>query len=318
MKKLMTIVALLCAFAFQVNAQTPDAEKLQKEIAKTVKQADKHPKNGKMQLRAAHAFLSDTLNFHRDVDRALTYANRALKIAQEHPAPQDTLLALSYETLGMIYWLGKQDMATAVDYFEMAIDAYEVELGRFDPVTNGSKLIYGWMMAVAQPSRGFPKIMEAFADNGRAPQDKRILNMEHANISVEMALEMLIGELRQHFREALPMLFIDGKKYYIVQTGRWNMESPLVGWMAQGMTTQEDDDDTTETYDTVLCGEDGQFIVLTEDDKDKRKLQFNFKYTRNNRQYLQFNDGEARIWFFNPDVYNHILTKFREYKAANP
>ncbi len=315
MKRIITITALLCAFAFQVNAQTPDAEKQQKEITQKVKQADKHPKNGKLQLNAAHAFLSDTLNFHRYVDRALTYANRALKIAQEHPAPQDTLLALSYETLGMIYWLGKQDMATAVDYFEMAIDAYEVELGRFDPVTNGSKLIYGWMMTAAQPSRGFPKIMEAFADNERAPQDKRIRNMEHANISVEVALEMLIAEQTQRFRYALPMVYIDGKKYYIVQTGTWNMESPIVGWMAPGMMTTEADDDTTD--DTILCSDDGQFTVLTEADEDKRQLLFNFKYTRNNRQYLQFNDGEARIWFFNPDVYNHILTKFREFKAAN-
>ena len=113
----MTIVALMCAVAFQVNAQTTNVEELLKAIEQKVKQADKHPKDGKMQLTAAYAILSDSLSGNRDMDRALTYANRAMKIALEHPARQDTLLGLSYEALGMIY-LGKQDMATAIDFYD--------------------------------------------------------------------------------------------------------------------------------------------------------------------------------------------------------
>ena len=314
MKKIMTIVALMCAVAFQVNAQTTNVEELQKAIEQKVKQADKHPKDGKMQLTAAYAILSDSLSGNRDMDRALTYANRAMKIALEHPARQDTLLGLSYEALGMIY-LGKQDMATAIDFYEMALDAFDVELGRFDPVTNGTKLIYGWLMVGAQPSRGFPKILEAIYDNERAPQDKRIKNMDQANITLEAALEMLLAEQTQRFRYALPMLYIDGKKYYIVQTSTWNIERPIVGWMAQGLMPAETKDDTAKKDDSILIGDDGQFLVLTEADKDERQLLFNFNYSRQNRHYLQFNDGEARLLFFNPDVYNQILTKYREFKS---
>ena len=310
----MTIMALICAVAFQVNAQTTNVEDLLKTIEQKVKQADKHPKDGKMQLTAAYAILSDSLSGNRDWDRALNYANRAMKIAVEHPAPQDTLLGLSYEALGMIY-LGKEDMATALDFYEMALDAFDVELGRFDPVTNGTKLIYGWLMTAAQPSRGFPKILEAIYDNERAPQDKRIKNMDQANITLEAALEMLLAEQTQRFRYALPMLYIDGKKYFIVQTSKWNIERPIVGWMAQGLMPSEAKDDAAKDDDSILIGDDGQFLVLTEADKDKRQMLFNFNYSRLNRHYLQFNDGEARIMFFSPDVYNQILTKYREFKS---
>ena len=306
-------MALICAVAFQVNAQTTNVEDLLKTIEQKVKQADKHPKDGKMQLTAAYAILSDSLSGNRDWDRALNYANRAMKIAVEHPAPQDTLLGLSYEALGMIY-LGKEDMATALDFYEMAMDAFDVELGRFDPVTNGTKLIYGWLMTAAQPSRGFPKILEAIYDNERAPQDKRIKNMDQANITLEAALEMLLAEQTQRFRYALPMLYIDGKKYFIVQTSKWNIERPIVGWMAQGLMPSEAKDDAAKDDDSILIGDDGQFLVLTEADKDKRQMLFNFNYSRLNRHYLQFNDGEARIMFFSPDVYNQILTKYREFK----
>ena len=314
MKRIMAIIALICAVTFQVNAQTTNLEELQKTIEQKVKQADKHPKDGKMQLTAAYAILSDSLSGNRDWDRALTYANRAMKIAVEHPAPQDTLLGLSYEALGMIY-LGKEDMATALDFYEMAMDAFDVELGRFDPVTNGTKLIYGWLMMGAQPSRGFPKILEAIYDNERAPQDKRIKNMDQANITLEAALEMLLAEQTQRFRYALPMLYIDGKKYFIVQTSKWNIERPIVGWMAQGLMPSEAKDDAEKSDDSILIGDDGQFLVLTEADKDKRQMLFNFNYSRLNRHYLQFNDGEARIMFFSPDVYNQILTKYREFKS---
>ena len=96
MKKIiMTLAAVLCcAMTTTVNAQNEEEEALKELEAKT-KLADKNPTNGKMQYEAATACISDALGEKKDYDRALTYANRALKIAQEHPAPQDTLKGLS-------------------------------------------------------------------------------------------------------------------------------------------------------------------------------------------------------------------------------
>lgn len=313
-KSLLVVLALMCAAAFQVNAQTPDVEKAQKVIEQNMKLADKNPKDGKMQLKAALTILNDTLTGKRDLDLALTYANRALKIAKECPAPKDTLLGLTCQTLGFIY-MGKQDMDKSIDFLERALDAFEVELGRLDPVTNGSKLIYGWIITGSSPSRGFPKIMEAMFDNERAPQGKRIENMEEANISLEMALEMLMSEQTERFRYALPAIYIDSKRYYILQTAIWNMESPVVGWMVQGMIASGAKENEKDD-DTILIDDDGQFRILTDADNDKRQLLFKFNYSMQNRNMLEFNEGEARMLFLNQEYYNNILGKFREFKAS--
>ena len=316
MKRIMTIVALMCAVAFQVSAQTADIEKLLKEIEQKVKLADEHPKDGKMQLNAAYAMTLDTLGEKRDFDRALTYANRALKIAQECPAPKDTLLALTCEQLGLIY-MAKQDLEKSMDFYEKALDAYEVELGRFDPVTNGNKMVYGWIMAALQPSRGFTKVKEAMDDNARAPQDKRIQNMDEANIAVEMALELLIADQSKQFQHALPTIVVDGKRYFILQTDFWNMERPIVGWIAQSLMSSDAKDKETKEDDTILYSEDGTFKVLTEADEDQRKPQFNARYFKNNRNQLELDDGDARMQLLSDEAYNQVLAKYREFRAAN-
>ena len=310
----MTIVALMCAVAFQMNAQTTNVEKLQKEIEQKVKQADKNPKNGKMQYQAAMALINNELEEKKDFDRALTYANRALKIAREHPAPQDTLLGLSCMSLGMIY-LGKQNFANANDYFEMAMDAFEVELGRDDPVTNGTKLVYGGMMLGPQAARGFTKVQEAMFDNSIAPKDKRINNMDEANILLEMALEMLIAQQTDYFRYALPMITMDGKKYLIVQTADWNMERPLVGWQQQNLKRTKEERESFEGDDVLICDESQQFMVLSEEEKEKRNMTFNFYHKVMNPRHLETNEGDTRIWFLTPATYNNLLTKYREYKS---
>ena len=308
MKRIVTLV-LMCAMAFQMNAQTANVEKLLKEAEQIAKLADQNPDNGKMQLNAARAFVNNSLGEDSNFDRALVYANKALKLAQEHPAPQDTLLALTCQTLGLIY-MGKQDIGNAMDFYEKSLDAFEVELGRLDPVTNGHKLIFGWMAIAAQPSRAFGKILEAIHDNAKAPQDKRIQNMEEAAIILEMALEMAIAEQTRDFRHALPVITIDGNPYIIVQTGSWNIERPVVGWMSLSGLEQGSADEN----ETILFGQDGRLTVLSEEDQDKRQLMFNCEYSVNNPLMLELNEGDARLCNFTPDVYNQILEAFREFK----
>ena len=183
MKKILTtLVAILCcAMTTTVHAQDK-VEQALKQAEQKAKLADENVENGKMQYEAAVSFISDDLGEKKDLDRALTYANRAFKISQERPAPQDTLKGLTCYALGMIY-MWKQSWENCFDYLEMAMDAFQEELGRYDPVTNGTKLVYGYFMAGAQPLRAFPMIQEAFTDNSMTPQDKRIENMDMAFIA---------------------------------------------------------------------------------------------------------------------------------------
>ena len=313
MKKiLMTFAAVLCC-AMTLMAQE-SVEQALKAAEEKAKLADKHPKDGKMQLRAAEALVFNELGEKKDYDRALTYANRALKIALEQPTPTDTLKGLSYYTLAQIF-MAKQSNENAMDYFEMAMDAFEQELGKDDALTNGTKLIYSYLTLKNQPFRAFPKILEAFYYNSIAPKDKRIENMDEANILLEMALEMLVADYTIMFRHALPMIEYNGKKCLVVQSSDWNMERPLVGWLVPNFMRTEEENDEFDGDETILCDDDYQFFVVSEEDKEKRTLVFNFKHYIRNPRKLESNEGEARIWFLNQETYNQVLTKFREFKA---
>ena len=308
-------MALICVVAFQANAQESQEEAL-RSAEKTAKLADKHPKDGKMQLRAADAFVFDELGDKKDFDRALTYANRALKIAMEQPVPKDTLKGLSCYTIGQIY-LGKEDYENAADYFEKAMDAFEVELGKEDPLTNGTKFIYSYMMVMnGQAFRAFPAIQESFYYNSIAPQDKRIENMDDANIAMEMALELLISTYTRIYRYALPLIEYEGKKYLVVQGTDWSMEQPLVGWLVPSTLRTEEEDDAFEGNDLILCDDNLQFLVVPEENKEKCTLVVNFRHYLRNPRKLESNEGDARLWFLDEDTYNQVLTKFREFKAS--
>ena len=313
MKRIMTIVALMCAVAFQANAQNEVVEKALKDAEEKVRLADKNPKNGKMQLRAAEALLNDELGDKKDLDRALTYAERAQKIAEKQTVLKDTLLGLTYYHLTMIY-LGKKDWEKTFNYGEKAMDALEKELGRHNPLTNGTKLIFGGIMMGAQPVRAFPYIQEAFYDNAFTPENERIENMDEANILQELALEFLIEDYTKRFRYALPMITYEGKKQLLVQTDDWNMERPLVGWMASRLLDTDEESEKTKGDDIILCDDSLKFTVIPYEERKKFEFVFNFRQKFKTPRKLDFNENEARIWFLNPDYYKNLLTAYREFK----
>ena len=310
----MTLAAVLCCAMAMMAQDTP--EQLLKEAEAKAKLADKNPKNAKMQLEAASAFIFNQLGEKKDYDRALIYANRALKLSQEHPAPQDTLQGNTCLALGLIY-LGKQDMEKAVDFFLKATDGFQTELGRYDPVTIGSKFLYGWMMMQSQPFRGFPMIQEAMVDNSFAPNDKRIENMEEANIALELALEMIIAEHTKRYRYAVPVIYLDSTMYYLVQTSDWNMERPLVGWMVPSFLNENENENDDEVHDpAIIVDDNGRFRVLSEEELKKSPLTFSFRHDVNNPKRLEYNEGDSRLLFLQPDGYNSLLNDYRKFKES--
>ena len=316
MKKILTtlIIAILCcAMTTTVHAQDK-VEQALKLAEQKAKFADENMENGKVQYEAAVSFISDDLGEKKDLDRALIYANRAFKIAQEHPAPQDTLKGLTCYALGMIY-MWKQSWENCFDYMEMAMDAFQEELGRYDPVTNGTKLVYGYFMAGAQPLRAFPLIQQAFTDNSMAPQNKRIENMDMASILQSIALEMLIADYTKRMSHAVPAVIHEGKSYYVIQTKDWNMERPLVGWTVPSMLRTDAENASFKGDDLILCDDNFQLFVVPEEEKEKYNLNFSFLHQVRNPRQLQIKDGSSYIWFLNDQSYNDILKKYREFKS---
>jgi hypothetical protein len=212
--------------------------------------------------------------------------------------------------------MGKQSYDNFLDYMEMAMDGFQEELGRYDPVTIGTKLAWGSFMMGPQPLRAYSKILDAFNDNENAPQDKRIEKMEEANILQELALEMVIAEQTKRFRYALPLIFKDGERYYIVQTKYWNMERPLVGWQAQKeLATDEESENATD--DLILCDDHFNFIAVPKEEKDKYSFQCYFGHKVWNPRKLETNEGDSRLFFLTPDTYKKVLEGFRAFKANN-
>lgn len=312
MKQLLTLVAFMCAVAFQAKAQTSVEQALQ-EAEKKAALADQNPTDGKLQYQAAFQFISDVLGDKRDPDRALTYANRALKIAQAQTELKDTLKGLTYYTLAYIY-IQKKEYQNASDFAEMAIDAFQQELGRNDVLTIGTKLIFGnFMIYGGQPFRFFPKVLESFIDNQMAPKDKRIENMDEANIMQEFAIERLIAEYTYYFRHVVPIITYEGKPYLIVQTPDWNMERPIVGWRVASIMRTEEEQATYQGDDIILFG-NNEFKVIPFAEREKVNLTFQFVQYISDPRHLLTHEGEARLWFLNPESHQEILTKYREFK----
>ena len=301
MKKIfMTFAAILCCATSVVNAQS-SVEDLLKSAEQKAKLADKNPENGKMQYQAAMAFIADGLGQKKDFDRAQTYAYRAYQIAQDHPAPQDTLKGLSCNALSLIY-MGKQSWDIAYDFMDLTMDAFEEELGKSNPATNGIKLTYGNLMLKAQT----------------APMSQHINNMNQAGIVQEMSIEMYIAEMSKRYHNCIPRIYVDCKPYYIVQTPDWNIERPLVGWMVSGLLRPESEKAAAyQASPIIVCDENYQFTVVPMEEKDKYGLDYYFTHQLANPHYLDFRDCSAGIIFFNPVNFDRIITKYREFKAAN-
>ena len=313
--RLVLAIFSCCAMTTVVNAQNT-VEDLLKAAEQKASLADKNPTNGKMQYEAAKAFIYNDLGEKKDYDRALIYANRAYKIALDHPAPLDTLKGLSCHALSWIY-MGKQSWDNAFDFMDMTMDAFEEELGQFDPVTNGTKLTFGYMMLGAQPVRGFNRIQEAFRNNDLAPQYKRIDNMMQAGIVHELSLEMYMAEMSKRYHNCIPRIYVDCKPYYIVQTPDWNIERPLVGWMVPKLLRSEAEDKAFDGDPLIICDENLQFKVIPKEEKDKYPMDFSFFYQFANPRHLEFRDCSAGMIFFSPADFDRVLKKYREFKAAN-
>ena len=328
MKKITAIVALMCAIAFQTNAQNNDqdndqnnAEELQKEALKGVlefaKEADEHPEDGRKQYLAAFGYSWDALGDKMDLDRALTYANRALEIANSQTVLKDTLKGLTCLTLGSIY-LKKRDIVKSYDYLEMGLKAIEEELGRYNPATIAYKISIGFqVMTNIDPRYGSIFIQQAFLDNERTAPENRLKNMENISAVYDLAIEFLMADITNRMWNGLPIVPFEGKHYIMVETPEWNIEQPVVGWLVPKIRKllQGQNDET-----------DGDIVLFDIDDKNApprvikadapSKPQYNVYFFRDEKDphAIVVPDESARLMFIQKEGYDEVLAKYREFK----
>lgn len=311
MKRLLTLVALMCAVTFQTNAQTK-AEQLLKDAEAKCKVADKKLKDWKAQYDAAFALGDDSLLENRDYDRALVYANRALQLAQAQTVLKDTMLAKSYMIVAQCY-LAKDRPENWIDFTELAIEAYEKELGRYNSFTLRTKFLLGNSLIMKDPRRGFLLLQQAFYDNEQAPANQRLININKAELSLCMSLEFLMAEYTQRLRYVLPTCLFKGEHYTVLQFGSWNIGKPFMNWLTPTLLEEKRD-----PRDYILMDSDGKLISIPVpenlDDKENRpEMNYNFKYNDVNPRLLEDTPDLTPIKNFQPDAYNDILRKYNEF-----
>ena len=280
MKRIVTIVALTCAVAFQVNAQNT-IEENKKMVStnlqmaeQTVKLADANPTDGQKQYAAATALVGIAVNTDGQYDRAISYAHKALEIAKAQKERKDTLLANTYSLLSNIY-LMQGSVDNGCDFMELSVDAAEEQLGRYDAATIYNRLKTGLTLMSIYPDtrRGFLHVMQAFYDNDKAPVNKRIKNLDQFNIRLSVAMEQMLTAYANGNRYAVPVVMMDGEKYYMVQNRDWHIGQPLANWLSPNMLRSQEERQAHSGENIVLMTDKGEFRRLSKEEGQKVTLE---------------------------------------------
>ena len=321
MKKIiMTLAAVLCCATTVVNAQNTVEEN--KKMVSTnlqmaeqkVKLADENPTDGQKQYAAATALTSIAANTDGQYDRAISYAHKALEIAKAQKEQKDTLLANTYSLLSNIYML-QGSVDNGCDFMELAVDAIEEQLGRYDAATIYSRLKTGLTLISIYPDtrRGFLHVMQAFYDNDKAPVNKRIKNMEQFNIRLSVAMEQMLTAYANGNRYAIPVVTMDGEKYYMVQNRDWHIGQPLANWLSPNMLRSLEERQAHRGENIVLMNSKGEFLRLSKEEGQKVALETTDLMFNVYSREIETAPNASYLWYLQPQAYNDTIKRFEEF-----
>ena len=311
MKKIATLLVILGTMTCHVMAQEINVESLLKKADEAAKLADKYPKDGLKQIYAAEALTNIALNEKRDFDRAQTYTSRALDIAKKQKVLKDTLLAKTYFQMANTNMV-LASYAIACDYYEMAIDAAEKELGRYSPYTIFTRMMAGRAIMMVDPDlrHGFIHLTQAFYDNESAPGGKPITNMDQLNCYYSLAMEQMIAAFTNSQRFGVPAVLKDQKPYLMMQSRDWHVGQPLINWMAPNMLRSQQEREAHAGEDIIIL-EDDNFRALTKEEGKNVTFDIPACYLKGNE--LSIGPGSF-IWYLNPEGYNKMVQDYEAFK----
>ena len=319
MKKIMMTIAavLYCCLAPALAMAQSNVEEVIKQVEQKVKLADKNPTNGKMQLEAGQALIWNNLGDKRDPERSMTYANRALKIAEEQIVLQDTLKGETYLLLAELNMM-KGDTNKAFEYTEKGLEAFSQELGRYDRWTIYKKILVGYLtMMYLDIRRGSLMIQQAFLDSEMIPQEQRIQNLKELTVLYELALEYSMADLANKMKHGVPFVVYDGKRYLMLDTGEWNMEKPIVGWTFSSLMNDLQGGNEEDHKDVILCDFDdvnAPLRLVKANDENRPEFKVSFSLNPSDTSHLNIPEDNSRLWFLNEAGYNKVLEKYHAFK----
>ena len=230
MKKFISLAALVCFAALNVNAQ--EAESPIGKGERLAKAADEAPQDWQRQYDVAKFYLKDPDGPH-DQTLGEKYATRALEIAQSQTEKRDTILGKSFELMSILGMFNK-NIEQALGYYDQAIRAYVDELG-YNNAAIPPRIAYlaslKWMLyAAGGYANGnidaVKAFREAFILNNQLPEGQKAEGLQDAVTLYALSLETLLTDLKQLMKDMVWQWTDqdDGKTYTILACDDWTME----------------------------------------------------------------------------------------------
>ena len=317
--RLVLTIVFCCIMIPTVAIAQDNVNEFLKKAEQAAKKADKNPTDGRLQLEAARTFIRNELGDKIDIDRALTYANRALKIAESQAVMQDTLMGHSYLFLGGLLF-GKKDFKKSFECYENGLEALGKELGRYDCYTIFQKLYIGhFIMTNIHVRHGSLIIQQAFLDSEDMPEEKRIKNILELNSLYELAVENLMADMSNMMQRGLPLITYENKKYLILETDSWDMTKPIIGWLTPRIQDMLQGHHEVDKNHIILCDFNDTSAPLRylefEGDKGP-SITIQFSLNMADHHYLNIPEESSRLLFFNEDVFKQILGRYNAFKNS--
>ena len=188
-------------------------------------------------------------------------------------------------------------------------------MGRYDAATIYSRLKTGLTLISIYPDtrRGFLHVMQAFYDNDKAPFNKRIKNLAQFNIRFSLAMEQMLTAYANGNRYAIPVVMLDGEKYYMLQTPDWHIGQPLANWLSPNMLRSEEERLAHSGENIVLMTDKGEFRRLSKEEGQKVTLETpGFMFNAFSRE-IETAPSASYLWYLQPQVYNDTVKRFEEF-----
>jgi hypothetical protein len=69
-------------------------------------------------------------------------------------------------------------------------------------------------------------------------------------------------------------------------------------------------------FGSIIADDMGRFRVLSEEERKKSPLIFNFRHFVSNPKHIEYNKGDSRLLFLQPEGYNRLLSDYRKFKES--
>ena len=291
MKKMMTLVALICAVAFQVNAQTQEPESKIDKMLRLTRAADNNPTDWQAQLEAGH-FLLDKENGMYNQSQAEKYFERIYHLATDrNTAVPDSVLHEAGITLVTVA-VDRKNLDMALFYIDELRHAQRVgaDMGEGSDYTLDTMgLLYSMLKGDMVRTMTYMMEFREKLAKGNIP------GIEYTELTTAVLFEALMSTYRDMFSDKLIELTLDGKKYIILSLGSWNIEKPLMGW--------------------TLDNEESTMLLYGEDDKvyDDLHGKMEYGFTFDKEGVKPKEESNARLISVTPERRQVLIEAYRNY-----